>query len=321
MFIYKYSEKQEKLLFQLQTWLSKPELEALVKGFGRKIPSSLGIEERIEWLVNFSEIWDYRRRQTMANSESAEERARWLVRDNNLSEEQIELTMKAAETLGLIGSSIPTQQNYDYILVLGGARMSCLFRMKYAGELCRCGGIKVEKIAGLTGFRTVLESEREAANIYAPKAITEFDLMRAALTKVFNPILIDSKQEVLQDTNSSWAVEEYKGERTFSLIAAPSTEPEYRRANTSDTFIFWQNQERIGRRKRILLITSQIYVPYQQMEAIRVLGIPYEHELETVGFPREWSNGMQGLQKPENYLQEIRSTLLSIRKLLGENRG
>lgn len=43
-------------------------MEALVEGFGRKIPSGLGIEEKIEWLVNFSEIGDYRRWQTVVKN-------------------------------------------------------------------------------------------------------------------------------------------------------------------------------------------------------------------------------------------------------------
>ena len=66
----------------------------------------------------------------------------------------------------------------------------------------------------------------------------------------------------------------------------------------------------------MLLVTSQIYVPYQQLEAIRMLGLPYGLSLETIGFPNDWSAGLQGLQKPENYLQEIRSVLQSAGRLL-----
>lgn len=68
----------------------------------------------------------------------------------------------------------------------------------------------------------------------------------------------------------------------------------------------------------MLLITSQIYVPYQQLEAIRMLGLPYGHSLETIGFPDEWSANMQGLQQPENYLQEMRSALQAIERLFKE---
>ena len=102
------------------------------------------------------------------------------------------------------------------------------------------------------------------------------------------------------------------------LLAAPSAEPEKCRANTSDTFDFFVDQLQVRNGSNILLVTSQIYVPYQQLEAVRMLGIPYNHSLETIGFPNEWSVGLQGLQKPENYLQEMRSVLQSAGRLLVE---
>ena len=60
-------------------------------------------------------------------------------------------------------------------------------------------------------------------------------------------------------------------------------------------------------------------MPYQQLEAVRILGMPYSHSIETVGFPNEWSLGLQGLQKPENYLQEMRSVLQSAGRILSIN--
>lgn len=65
-----------------------------------------------------------------------------------------------------------------------------------------------------------------------------------------------------------------------------------------------------------MIVTSQIYVPYQQLEAARILGMQYGHSVETIGFPREWSGNMSGLQTAANYLQEIRSVLQSMKKLL-----
>jgi len=61
----------------------------------------------------------------------------------------------------------------------------------------------------------------------------------------------------------------------------------------------------------LLLITSQIYVPYQQLEALRIVALKHNVVIETVGFPLEWSGNLQGMTGPNNYLQEIRSTIQS----------
>ena len=64
------------------------------------------------------------------------------------------------------------------------------------------------------------------------------------------------------------------------------------------------------------MVTSQIYVPYQQMEAISNLAIPNNIYVETVGFPTEWNVNQQGMMRTENYLQEIRSTIQAINRYL-----
>ena len=213
---------------------------------------------------------------------------------------------------------MPSRKEYDYILVLGGARMSCLFRMRYAKQICDMCDVKAKSIVGLAGMREVMESEREATDTYALDARTEFDLMRAAFFNVFGEFKLGDKEEcIVQNPNLSWAKEVYHIQDTsIILLAAPSGEPEKRRANTSDTFSFFMEQLQVKEKRNILLVTSQIYVPYQQLEAIRMLGIPYKHSLETIGFPNEWSANLQGLQKPENYLQEMRSVLQSAGRLL-----
>lgn len=125
-----------------------------------------------------------------------------------------------------------------------------------------------------------------------------------------------STKTINENINSSWAITRYRNIIPITILAAPSSEPEKRRANTADTFVFWEKLKDKQKGKQLLLVTSQIYVPYQQLEAVRILGLMYEYNIETVGFPREWSSNIQGLQTAANYLQEIRSTLLSMNKLL-----
>lgn len=313
---FRYESKMSvsETLNKIKAWISTPELKELIYSFGGEYESNITLSEQINSLRNFSDIWDFRNKQKK-NSNSSEN-ARWTIEENQLSEKQKELTLETAKKLGLIGCTIPSQKEYDYILVLGGARMSCLFRMQYAKEACDQYGVIAKSIVGLAGMREIMESERDATDTYALNAKTEFDLMESALKKVFGSLEIAEQQEhIVKNSNESWRLKRYSYGIPVILLAAPSGEPQKRRANTADTFAFFKERLNIEKGKRMLLVTSQIYVPYQQLEAVRMLGIPYKCSLETIGFPNEWSANLQGLQKPENYLQEIRSVLQAMERL------
>lgn len=300
----------------IKEWVFSESLEGLVTAFGGTLNPGESLEDRVKRLAAFSERWDYRRQGNSHDSRTGEN-ARWLI-EADLSMEQKQLVKKAAEDLGLTGKEIPKEKEFDYILVLGGARMSCLNRTRYARELCDKHGIETGQIVCLTGMRLLSETEKAVTDTYAPSAETEFDLMEAAVKQVFGELSELSREEHKEDANRSHAVVEYGDTRRVSVMAAPSLEPDKRRANTADTLLYFANRQNIGTDKKILMITSQIYVPYQQMEAWRTLGIPQGHYVETVGFPTEWSAGLPGLQEPENYLQEIRSALLAMEKAMKE---
>lgn len=88
--------------------------------------------------------------------------------------------------------------------------MSCLFRMKYAKQICDMYDIKAKSIVGLAGMREVMDTERGATDTYALEARTEFDLMRAALFNVFGELDLGDKEEYINaNLNSSWAREVY----------------------------------------------------------------------------------------------------------------
>lgn len=316
--IFEFSCDESRMLFleKCFKWLDTPELEVLVEKFNGKIPLTTIKEQKLCWLCEFSERWDFRAKQKAAFDSKTGERARWMIDDTALNEEQERAVMSAAHSLGLVDIVQPMRASYDAVLVLGGARMSCLYRTRYAGELLRQQKITAEYLVGLTGMRPILDSERKATDTYAKDAVTEYDLMCRAMEQVFD---IEQTQQVIENTeniNSAWALAEYGGQPTITVLAAPSTEPDKRRANTADTFLFWQDKKAVGTGKRILIVTSQIYVPYQQLEAARILGMRYGHSVETIGFPRDWSGNMSGLQTAANYLQEIRSVLQSMKKLL-----
>lgn len=123
------------------------------------------------------------------------------------------------------------------------------------------------------------------------------------------------------NNNKSWHIVEYSKNGFVPevlAISAPSSEPDKRRANSADTYEFFFKKYQIEKGAKLLLLTSQIYVPYQHMEAIRTLAFKFNVEIETIGFPIEWNGNLQGMRNPVHYLQEIRGTIISISRFLKE---
>lgn len=304
---------------EIAEWITSPELEQIVRAFGGSCPREKNTGELAQWLLEFSDIWDYRRRQQEAKDARTGEAARWLINNDAVTEKQEKIVLANCEKLGLRGSAEPLLEQYDYIMALGGARMSCLFRPRFARELIEKKGYSPKAVVMLSGMRPVSDSERAATDTYAPGAVTEFDLINAGAETEF-----ELEGEYLEkryqssNPNSSWAIRRYESARyPFPVlsVSGPSSQPELRRANSADTFRFFAEKQKIGFGSSVLLVTSQIYVPYQQMEAVRTWAIPNDVYVETIGFPAVWNDSkQQGMMKAANYLQEIRSTIQSVNR-------
>ena len=212
------------------------------------------------------------------------------------------------------------KKEFDYIIALGGARFSCLYRPKYVHDLIYSYGIKTKAVVLLSGMRPISDSERIATDTYAPHANTEYELINAGAEQTFN-LSKNYKEEIYQNENPNkgWAVRTYdiiSGMIPVYSVSGPSSEPEKRRANSADTYKFFLDRYNVHKGQKLLLVTSQIYVPYQQLEALRTLALPRGLYIETVGFPVEWASKMQGMMEPANYLQEIRSTIQAVNRYL-----
>ncbi len=164
--------------------------------------------------------------------------------------------------------------------------------------------------------RPISSTERNATDTYAPGAKTEFDLINRGAEIEFNiePSFSEERNDDPTNTNKRWIIRRYDKIGNLPPIVslcAPSSEPDTRRANSVDTYEFFFNHAQVSPGSSLLLITSQIYVPYQQLEALRTVALKHNVIMETVGFPLEWSGNLQGMTGPSNYLQEIRSTIQS----------
>ena len=317
---YSFNGTLNNLKERIHGWLYSTELEHIVQAFHGSFPHMSSTAEQAKWLLSFSDRWDYRSIQKQARDINTGEKARWQISSAKITEDQKASVAEGIYPLGLIGVQIPVETEFDYVIALGGARFSCLYRPRYAQELIASQKIKTKSAVLLSGMRPVSESERAATDTYAPGAATEYDLINAGAEQSFE-LSRNYKEEIYhnENPNKSWAVRCYdspNGKIPVFSVSGPSSEPEKRRANSADTYKFFLEKFNVQSGQKLLLITSQIYVPYQQIEAVRTLAEPYNLYIETVGFPTEWSGQLQGMMEPANYLQEIRSTIQAINRYL-----
>jgi hypothetical protein len=170
-------------------------------------------------------------------------------------------------------------------------------------------------------MRPVATSERDATDTYALHAQTEVDLMEAALGKTVeglpSPTTISCEKP--SHENLDWMIKSFASSvdlPDIHILSAPSTAPEQRRANSADTFQFFLEHFGLEPGHDMLHVTSQQYVPYQQLEALRTEYLSQSHTVDTIGYPSSWSSELQGMTEPTNYLQEMRSTIQSANRLL-----
>ena len=306
----------------ISMWLREPALIKITEAFQGQPPLLEDTMTLAKWYLDFSKKWDYRRNQNQAFDKSIDEGTRWLITNDMISDMQKDVVMNNIKALGLIGNNKPENNKYDYVLVLGGAKLSCLLRTRLAIQSIESFSSSPTAIILLGSTRNIGESEREATNTYAIDALTEYDLFIAASKLEINA---NNNGNILRyddynNQNNSWIVNKLSTEKDYEVIvlAAPSTEPEKRRANSADTYKFFLEKFNVWEGSRLLLVTSQIYVPYQHMEAIRTIAIPHNIVLDTIGFLPEWGGKLQGMNEPVNYLQELRSTIQSINRFLDE---
>jgi len=161
----------------IDNWLRSSALAALVKSFDSELPSHLTTIDLGIWLLSFSERWDFRKLQQEATSKDTGEASRWLVNDSSLTDTQRDIIKESARELGLIGIETPSKNTYDFLWVLGGARLSNLLRPRLAAQLVTEHALHCNIVALLASERPIFLTERNATDTYAPNAKTEFDLI------------------------------------------------------------------------------------------------------------------------------------------------
>ncbi len=292
------------LLFKsIDRWVSSKALAELVILFSGEMPKTQKIQEKIEWLNDFANVWDYRKKQANGGE-------RWNIKDDALVQENTERIMLCAKQLGLVDTFAPLEKP-DYVLPLGGARLSNYVRAISARHLIDQYPMADElKVVALSGKRPINEIELPYLAEYAPDAQTEFDAISSGVAKAFGVAENEFEEKDYEDDNInlSWSVRRFlerpNGVDLFSL-AAPSSDPS-RRANSVDTFEFFLKHFDIQKGQHLLLVTSSIYVPFQLLRFIP-LAIEKGFYVDCVGCDPTLPS--TAFSQPSNYLQETKAAI------------
>ncbi|MFJ3416209.1 hypothetical protein ACIPN8_07680 [Streptomyces sp. NPDC086082] len=301
-------------------WLTSAPVHALVEAFAedaedRELVGDLMAEkgdvaERLARLDVFTDRWDTR--QGLERNQAAE---------LPLSPDQEELALVAAEALGMCGGTRLRFDQYDHVLMLGGLIRACLVRTAYAAHLIRSGQIIAGSVTALGGHRPFVGDEFAlAAEAGAPELSEEYEAMDFGTRRAFGlgePETVEGEESPLP--GGTWGVRRYRTVEgvPVQVVAAPSSEPEKRRADTPDSYAFFADQIAALRpRERLLLVTTPIYVPAQHAAAVRMLKLPYGVEVDTVGNDPGLVEGAPAQKfSATKYLLEVRSTVRSLRRL------
>jgi hypothetical protein len=241
--------------------------------------------------------------------------------------------------LGLVEPTRPRHESYDLTLVLGGGFRSPLLRTRYAALLEQQGsGLGELYLLGSPRFLITNEpAEAPVTSEYAPEATDELGLMIAAATAEFGlspqaTTFLCGCMSALQicpgwrhgdDPGAAEVPPEYTHERSTSLasnnghtrgsaISASTSRPPYR-PDTSDTFALWVRYADPTPGQRVLVVTTQVFVPFQRFDGLRRLYLPHALDIDAVGFGEDW--GDRPLTA-EYLLQETLSAIRSARRLL-----
>lgn len=295
-------------------WLGRPALQTLVEGFGGTWPTG-DLVDQVKDLVRFSDVWNRRSGQSRLD----------IVDDGGVM--PTEDVLAAAKDLGLVSQPPLTRDTYDVVLVLGGLVTGCLSRVEALSGMLE-SGLNVGTIALLGSFRELHTDERAMAEAEAgAHATTEVDLLTefagrflgggaftvaTAGDPIAAPRLASRQADRVATSPVGSSVEDRIAALPLHVFASASSDPDTRSANTMDTYAQAASALTFRPGQQLLLVTTRIY-RYQHLDAIRGLVIPYGVTVETVGTDPSASRREFG---PAWYLQEVRSMLMSIDRLL-----
>ncbi|HRQ00921.1 MAG TPA: hypothetical protein PK781_10770 [Terrimesophilobacter sp.] len=249
-------------------------------------------------------------------------RERNLARHPELSPEQVEAITSSAHDLGLDGTEPPSRPHYDAVLMTGGMVRAGIVKPRFVRELVD-SDVSFGEVVFVGAFRPFAGDEVRLARELGVAGSSsqggdEWDAMVTGLERAFPPtsppVLVEHTGE---NRNASWRdLSWLSGQQVVRAVAAPSSDPRMRRADTADTFRFWAGRAGASAGS-VLVVTTPVYVPYQAAVAVRTLGLESGLSVQTVAVS-EAANDLGELTQvfePRHRLQELLAAVRGVRAL------
>jgi hypothetical protein len=299
----------------LRCWAASDPVRALADASGWDWPSERDTLALLARLADMSADWDFRndRERNFIEGTPAEVNGREIPDD---------LVIAAARALGLVDAVAVTDRKFSYLVVLSGLVSACVNRTHRAGELIR-GGLAADAVVVLGAHRALGGGEpQQARDAGLGDLADEAAVIVAATRKEFAlgaPLAAWESQPPADpgDLAAFHAASAHYQWPSAEVVIAPSSEPDSRRANTADQLRHWADMAGVGSEHDVLVLTTQIYVPYQHLATLEVLGLERGCAVYSCGV--DAASSLLPRKRPfggRDYLQEIRSALLAAPALL-----
>jgi hypothetical protein len=291
-------------------------MRALAEASGWEWPDCADTGDLLNRLATFSDHWDFR-------NGGERHLVRQGIAEVNGRPVPDELIIATAEALGLVSARPVPDGGFTALVVTSGTVRACVNRTRHATTLLR-GGVQADSVIVVGGHRQLVDKEPEqAVQLGFGEQFDEADVALASARQAFG---LDEPPHVKEsrarrdswddDLWTAWAQYAWPG---VQVLIAPSVDPR-KRVNTPGQLRYWASENGIGRQDRILLLTTQIYVPYLQFCGLQVLGVERGGSVYSCGVDAASSYLAPTSFKGHNYLQEIRSALLAAVELLAAAR-
>lgn len=298
----------------LRNWATSAPMRTLAQASGWDWPSSDDTLAELTRLAALSDDWDFRQNR---ERDFIEGTAAVTMNGRQIPDS---LILAAAQAFGMISAAPLAGRAFSHLVVLSGLARACLNRAHYAAELVS-GGLTAEKVVALGGHRELSSAERElAAAVELGDLSDEAEVILAVTRRAFGldePLsAVEQHPAGRASATALHAASAWYQWPSVDVVIAPSSESANRRANTADQLRHWAEAVSLSDEHNVLVITTQIYVPYQHMEAVRILGLPYGCDVYCVGVDARTALLPSRPFSGRDYLQEIRSALRAAPLLL-----
>lgn len=311
-----------------ERWIKSEPMLDLLHLFDLEIDTNLPFKQYLDELNILIKAWDFRgmmkdKKQSEGIVErfELEDETFWMeyypelfgfLRSNN------ELILDSANALGMENVGHPTSCP-SYILTLGGARFTNLYRNQQAKKAIDAYGWRGVKVIGLGANRPIdKEAEENIIKTYAKDANTEFDAVCAGLENAFGlKSDFEERSSGGSDMHSRSVFREYREEykdcKFFALAARPLDGRD--RANTHDGYQFFIEEFKPQEGEKIVICTSSIYRYYQGISFMD-LALKYGLEMDAFGTDSNIEVSSFSSNSGIKYLQEITATCNAISNLV-----